>query len=95
MSFRPTGLSSAAKRIRRILDPAYPLCREDVIWVLHFVQKSGSEGSCTAGSFKATFAAKFQQLLRSRAALARKRKPHPYKEPRHPHLSLRSHARTS
>ena len=38
MSFRPTGLSSA-KRIRRILDPAYPLCREDVIWVLHFVQK--------------------------------------------------------
>ncbi|MGG4104532.1 hypothetical protein AAXB25_11385 [Paenibacillus lautus] len=39
MSFRPTGLSSAAKRIRRILDPSYPLCREDVIWVLHFVQK--------------------------------------------------------
>ncbi|SEM38561.1 hypothetical protein SAMN04488688_11297 [Paenibacillus sp. cl141a] len=37
--FHPTGLSSSAKRIRRMLDPSYPLCREDVMWVLHFVQK--------------------------------------------------------
>ncbi|MEX3616459.1 hypothetical protein [Paenibacillus glucanolyticus] len=39
MSFHPTGLTSSSIRIRRILDPSYPLCREDMIWVLHFVQK--------------------------------------------------------
>lgn len=27
------------KRIRQILDPSYPLCREDILWVLHYVQK--------------------------------------------------------
>ncbi|MDQ8733501.1 hypothetical protein [Paenibacillus sp. LHD-38] len=26
-------------RINRILDPAHPLCREDVIWVLEFIKK--------------------------------------------------------
>lgn len=27
------------KRLSRILDPSYPLCREDIVWVLHYVQK--------------------------------------------------------
>lgn len=35
----PHSLPSAQARIRRILDPSYPLCRADVVWVLHFVQK--------------------------------------------------------
>lgn len=39
MSNYPPHLSSAARRIRRISDPSYPLCREDIIWVLHYVQK--------------------------------------------------------
>ena len=92
MSFRPTGLSSAAHPPDS--RPSLPAMPRRCDLGASFCPKSGSEGSCGAGSFKATFA-KFQQLLRSRGALARKRKPHPYKEPRHPHLSLRSHARTS
>ncbi|MGG3282687.1 hypothetical protein [Paenibacillus solani] len=39
MSNYSTNLSSAARRIRRISDPSYPLCREDIIWVLHYVHK--------------------------------------------------------
>lgn len=27
------------KRISQILDSSRPLCREDIIWVLHYVQK--------------------------------------------------------
>ena len=27
------------KRLSLILDPSHPLCREDIIWVLHYVQK--------------------------------------------------------
>lgn len=27
------------KRINRILDPAHPLCRSDVIWMLEFIKK--------------------------------------------------------
>ncbi|MEK3731038.1 MULTISPECIES: hypothetical protein [Paenibacillus] len=27
------------KRLSRIMDPSYPLCREDIVWVLHYVQK--------------------------------------------------------
>jgi len=39
MSDHRSSIASAPLRIRRILDPSYPLCREDVVWVLHFVQK--------------------------------------------------------
>ncbi|NMO94696.1 hypothetical protein [Paenibacillus lemnae] len=31
--------SISTKRLRQILDPSHPLCREDIIWVLHYVQK--------------------------------------------------------
>lgn len=51
------------KRLSRIMDPSYPLCREDIVWVLHYVQKSGPERSGLAGPFQATSAAKLQQLL--------------------------------
>ncbi|WP_106768222.1 hypothetical protein [Paenibacillus faecalis] len=27
------------KRLIQILDPSHPLCREDIMWVLHYVQK--------------------------------------------------------
>lgn len=28
-------------RIRRILDSEYPLCRDDVVWMLGFIKKGG------------------------------------------------------
>lgn len=39
MSNYSTHLSSIAHRIRRLHDPSYLLCREDIIWVLHYVHK--------------------------------------------------------
>lgn len=27
------------KRLTQIMDPAHPLCRDDIIWILHYVQK--------------------------------------------------------
>ncbi|WP_424765956.1 hypothetical protein [Paenibacillus sp. sgz302251] len=27
------------RRIQRILDPAHPLCREDVVWMLEYIKK--------------------------------------------------------
>ncbi|EFM12898.1 conserved hypothetical protein [Paenibacillus curdlanolyticus YK9] len=37
---RPLPLDSpASKRLNRLLDPSYPLCREDVIWVLEYIKK--------------------------------------------------------
>ncbi|MWC26770.1 hypothetical protein [Paenibacillus sp. MMS18-CY102] len=29
----------ASKRLNRLLDHSYPLCREDVIWVLEYIKK--------------------------------------------------------
>ncbi|WP_052759715.1 hypothetical protein [Paenibacillus sp. DMB20] len=51
------------KRISLILDSSRPLCREDIIWVLHYVQKkSGLERPGAAGSLKATIIANLRQV---------------------------------
>lgn len=34
----------AERRIDRIRDPAYPLCREDLIWLLDAVKKKVADG---------------------------------------------------
>ncbi|MCU6709000.1 hypothetical protein M6D81_09735 [Paenibacillus sp. J5C_2022] len=31
-------------RVRRILDPAHPLCRDDVIWMLGYIKKKVADG---------------------------------------------------
>lgn len=36
---------SACGRIDRIRDPARPVCREDLVWLLHAVKKKVADGS--------------------------------------------------
>jgi hypothetical protein len=31
--------------LRRLLDPSYPLCREDVLWALGFIKKKVADGA--------------------------------------------------
>jgi len=35
----------AEQPLRRLLDPAYPLCREDVMWALGFIKKKVADGA--------------------------------------------------
>lgn len=39
MSYDQFSRPEPPKRLSMILDPSHPLCREDIIWVLHYVQK--------------------------------------------------------
>ena len=34
----------ADKRIRQILDPAHPICKDDVIWLLDAIKKKVADG---------------------------------------------------
>jgi hypothetical protein len=36
---------SAGSRIDRILDPACPACRDDLLWLLHAVKKKVADGA--------------------------------------------------
>lgn len=31
--------------MRRLLDPAYPLCREDVVWALDYIKRKVADGA--------------------------------------------------
>ncbi|MFD0959331.1 hypothetical protein [Paenibacillus chungangensis] len=35
---------SSEMRIQKILDPAHPLCRDDVIWMLGYIKKKVADG---------------------------------------------------
>jgi hypothetical protein len=37
--------SPAEEPLRRLLDPSYPLCREDVLWGLDFIKKKVADGA--------------------------------------------------
>ena len=39
MSNEHSARLETRKRLNQILNPAHPLCREDIVWVLHYVQK--------------------------------------------------------
>jgi hypothetical protein len=39
-----TAPQPAGSRIDRILDPARPACREDLVWLLHAVKKKVADG---------------------------------------------------
>jgi hypothetical protein len=34
-----------AEPLRRLLDPAQPFCREDVLWALHLIKRKAAEGA--------------------------------------------------
>lgn len=35
---------SAQRKLEQILEPHYPLCKEDVVWLLDFIKKKVAEG---------------------------------------------------
>jgi hypothetical protein len=37
--------SPIGQPLRRLLDPSYPLCREDVLWALGFIKKKVADGA--------------------------------------------------
>ncbi|WP_254450431.1 hypothetical protein [Cohnella herbarum] len=38
-------ISHSEQPLRRLLDPSYPLCREDVLWALGFIKKKVADGA--------------------------------------------------
>ncbi|MCS7459395.1 hypothetical protein N0M98_04520 [Paenibacillus doosanensis] len=35
--------NAAQRKLEQILDPAHPLCRDDVVWILEFIKKKVAE----------------------------------------------------
>jgi hypothetical protein len=40
---QPAGSNLAQRRLEQILDPAHPLCKDDVVWILEYIKKKVAE----------------------------------------------------